>query len=115
MIVLATSANSLYAQNGTTNASRTGDNMTTSANHSASDLGQNTTAINRTELAQNASAVMNQSGISLGEVGKNASDVGGNILNATGETAKKIGEGAAGVLGNISGEIKKGINGNSSK
>ena len=48
-------------------------------------------------------------------MGKNASDVGGDILNKTGETAKKIGEGAAGVLGNLTGEIKQGINGNSSK
>jgi hypothetical protein len=48
-------------------------------------------------------------------MGKNASDVGGNLLNKTGETAKKIGEGAAGVLGNLTGEIKQGISGNNSK
>jgi hypothetical protein len=106
MLVFTTSANNLYAQNATTNAS---------ANQSASEIGQNTSAVNRTELAQNASSAFNKSGISLGEVGKNASYVGGDILNKTGETAKKIGEGAAGVLGNLTGEIKQGISGNSSK
>lgn len=46
---------------------------------------------------------------------KNASEVGGEILNKTGEAAQKIGAGAAGVLANLSGEIKEGITGNSSK
>ena len=49
------------------------------------------------------------------ELGKNASEVGGEILNKTGEAAQKIGAGAAGVLANITGEIKEGISGNSSK
>jgi len=49
------------------------------------------------------------------ELGKNASEVGSEILNKTGEAAQKIGEGAAGVLANLSGEIKQGITGNSSK
>ena len=49
------------------------------------------------------------------ELGKNASEVGGEILNKTGEAAQKIGAGAAGVLANLSGEIKEGITGNSSK
>jgi len=49
------------------------------------------------------------------ELGKNASEVGGEILNKTGEVAQKIGAGAAGVLANLSGEIKEGITGNSSK
>jgi hypothetical protein len=115
MLVLTTSASNLSAQNATTNASHTMGNMTTSANETASEIGQNTSAINRTELAQNASSAFNKSGISLGETGKNASDVGGDILNKTGETAKKIGEGAAGVLGNLTGEIKQGISGNTSK
>ena len=47
--------------------------------------------------------------------GKNASEVGGEILNNTGEAVQKIGAGAAGVLGNITGEIKEGISGNSSR
>lgn len=46
---------------------------------------------------------------------QNASDVGGEILNKTGEAAQKIGAGAAGVLANLSGEIKQGLSGNSSK
>ena len=49
------------------------------------------------------------------ELAKNASEVGSLILNKTGETAQKIGAGAAGVLGNLTGEIKQGITGNSSK
>jgi hypothetical protein len=89
--------------------------MTASAKQGASEIGQNTSAINRTELAQNASSAFNKSSITLGEMGKNASDVGGDILNKTGETAKKVGIGAADVLSNISGEIKQGINGNNSK
>jgi len=42
-------------------------------------------------------------------LGKNASEMGSTLLNKTGEVAKKIVGGAATVLGNISGEIKKGI------
>jgi hypothetical protein len=106
MLVLTTSVNNLYAQNATINAS---------ANQNTSEVGQNTSAVNRTELAQNASSAFNKSGISLGEVEENTTEVGGDILNKTGETAKKIGEGAAGVLGNLTGEIKQGISGNSSK
>jgi len=49
------------------------------------------------------------------ELGKNASEVGGEILNKTGEAAQKIGAGAAEIVANISGEIKQGITGNSSK
>lgn len=49
------------------------------------------------------------------ELAKNASDVGGEILNKTGEAAQKIGAGAAGVLANITGEIKEGLSGNSSR
>ena len=115
MLVFTTSANNSYAQNATANASNVAGNMTASAKQGASEIGQNTSAINRTELAQNASSAFNKSGITLGEMGKNASDVGGDILNKTGETAKKVGIGAADVLSNISGEIKQGINGNSSK
>jgi hypothetical protein len=46
---------------------------------------------------------------------QNASEVGGEILNKTGEAAKNVGIGAADVLSNISGEIKEGLSGNSSK
>jgi hypothetical protein len=115
MLVLTTSASNLSAQNVTTNASNTAGNLTASANQTASELGQNTSAVNRTELAQNASSAMNKTGFPLDGMGKNASEAGGEILNKTGETAKKIGEGAAGVLGNLTGEIKQGISGNNSK
>ena len=41
------------------------------------------------------------------ELGKNASDISLTILNKTVEVGKKIVGGAATVLGNISGEMKK--------
>ena len=53
-----------------------------------------------------ASNAVNQT---ASEIGKNASAGGQSLLNQTGEVAKKIVGGAATVLGNISGEIKKGI------
>jgi hypothetical protein len=46
---------------------------------------------------------------------QNASEVGGEILNKSGEAAQKIGAGAAGVFANLTGEIKEGLSGNSSK
>jgi hypothetical protein len=49
------------------------------------------------------------------ELGKNVSKVGGEILNKTGEAAKGVGIGAADIVSNISGEIKEGLSGNSSK
>jgi hypothetical protein len=60
----------------------------------------------------NMSASANQT---TSELGKNASEVGGEILNKTGEAAQKIGAGAAGVFANLTGEIKEGVSGNSSK
>ncbi|MDW0207794.1 MAG: hypothetical protein QOA28_09565, partial [Nitrososphaeraceae archaeon] len=63
MLVFTTSANNSYAQNATANASNAAGNMTASAKQSASEMGQNTSAINRTELAQNASSAFNKSGI----------------------------------------------------
>lgn len=60
----------------------------------------------------NMSASANQT---TSELGKNASEVGGKILNKTGEAAQKIGAGAAGVFANLTGEIKEGLSGNSSK
>lgn len=62
-------------------------------------------------LAASMSASANQT---ASEFGKNASEVGGEILNKTGEAAKKIGAGAAEVFANITGEIKQGVSGNSS-
>jgi len=76
-------------------------NASQSANQTMSELGQNASiALNKTGESVNASA---------NELGKNATDVGATILNKTGEVAKKIVGGATTVLGNISGEIKKGI------
>ena len=62
-------------------------------------------------LAASMSASANQT---ASEFGKNASEVGGEILNKTGEAAQKIGAGAAEVFANITGEIKQGVSGNSS-
>jgi hypothetical protein len=56
----------------------------------------------------NASATANQT---MSEAGKNATGTGQNMLNQAGEVGKKIGSGAADVLSNISGEIKKGLDG----
>lgn len=64
------------------------------------------------KAAANMNASANQT---ASELGKNASEVGGEILNKTGEAAKGVGIGAADVLSNISGEIKQGLSGNSSK
>jgi hypothetical protein len=64
------------------------------------------------KAAANMSASANQT---ASELGKNASEVGSEILNKTGEAAQKIGAGAAGVFANLTGEIKEGISGNSSK
>ena len=64
------------------------------------------------KAAANMSASANQT---ASELGKNASEVGGEILNKTGEAAKSVGIGVADVLSNISGEIKEGISGNSSR
>ncbi len=76
-------------------------NASQAANQTISELGTNASnALNKTGESVNATA---------NELGKNASDVGATILNKTGEVAKKIVGGAATVLGNISGEVKKGI------
>ena len=86
-----------YAQNLTTNASNAAGNMTASANQTASELGQN------------ASLAINRTGESLGEVGKNATEIGGDILNKTGEGVKGFLGGAADVVSNISEEVKEGV------
>lgn len=70
MLVFTTSAHNLYAQNSTANASDATSNSTGSGLQNASEPRQNTSAINRTELAQNASLALNKSGISLGEMEK---------------------------------------------
>ena len=63
------------------------------------------------ELGTNASNTMNKTGEAVNatanELGKNASDMSSTILNKTVEVGKKIIGGTAGVLGNISGEMKK--------
>ena len=64
------------------------------------------------KAAANMNASANQT---ASELGKNASEVGGEILNKTGDAAQKIGAGAAGVFANLTGEIKEGISSNSSK
>ncbi|HJS65357.1 MAG TPA: hypothetical protein VJ767_10945, partial [Nitrososphaeraceae archaeon] len=61
------------------------------------------------ELGQNASSALNRTGESLQELGKNASEVGGEILNKTGEGVKGFVGGAADVVSNISGEVKEGV------
>ncbi|MFN2434195.1 MAG: hypothetical protein ABR515_02350 [Nitrososphaeraceae archaeon] len=86
-----------YAQNLTTNASNAAGNMTTSANQTASELGQN------------ASTAVNRTGESLGEIGKNGTEIGGDILNKTGEGVKGFLGGAADVVSNISEEVKEGV------
>ena len=83
------------------NVSNTMGNASQSANATVSELGKNASnAMNKTGESINATA---------NELGSNASNMGSTLLNKTGEVAKKIVGGAATVLGNISGEIKKGL------
>jgi hypothetical protein len=101
LVMTLTLMNNVGAQNATTNASYAAGSLMDSVNHS--------------ELGQNASLGLNKAreevGSTLNQLGQNMSDVGSGILNKTEDAAKKIGTGAADVLGNISGEIKEGING----
>jgi hypothetical protein len=86
-------------QNATTNAINAVGNASASVNQTASEVGTNASnAMNKTGEAVNATA---------NELGKNASDISSTILNKTVEVGKKIVGGAATVLGNISGEMKK--------
>jgi hypothetical protein len=123
ILLVATAASSVTAQNYSKNASNAIGNASASANQTASELGQNVSnavgnagqAANQTmsELGTNTSNAMNNTGEAVNatanELGKNASDMGSTILNKTGDVAKKIIGGAATVLGNISGEIKEGV------
>jgi hypothetical protein len=121
MLLFALTTNSVTAQNTTTNATNAVGNASASVNQTASEVGQNMStavgnagqAANQTvsELGVNASNAMNKTGEAVNatanELGENASDIGSTILNKTGEVGKKIIGGAATVLGNISGEMKK--------
>lgn len=114
ILILAISANSIFAQNVTTNASNAAGNMTAAANQTVSELGQNaSSALNNTsEKVGSALGELKQNVSNVGsELGQNASNVGTDILNKTEDALKKAGTGAADVLSNISGEIKEGING----
>jgi hypothetical protein len=105
LMMTLTSTNNLSGQTATTNASYAAGSLMDSVNHS--------------ELGQNSSVVLNKAreevGSTLNHLGQNMSNIGSEMLNETKETAKKFGIGAADVLSNISGEIKEGISGNSSK
>jgi hypothetical protein len=119
LLAIATSGKSVIAQNLTTNASNAAGNMSASANQTGKNMsnaaGNASQSANATmsQLGKNASAGMNKTGESanatLNQLGKNASEAGSTILNKTAEVGKKVVGGAATVLGNISGEIKKGI------
>lgn len=123
LLLVATTAKSTMAQNVTTNVSNAAGNMSASANTTGTEMAANMSntmgnaskSVNATmsELGKNASSAMNKTGESVNatanELGKNASEMGSTLLNKTGEVAKKIVGGAATVLGNISGEIKKGL------
>ena len=64
------------------------------------------------KAGEKVGSTLNELGQNLSNVG---SEIGSDILNETENTAKKVGIGAKDVLRNISGEIKQGIIGNSSK
>ena len=121
ILLIVTTTSSVTAQNYSKNASNAVGNASASVNQTASEIGQNMStavgnagqAANQTmsELGANASNAMNNTGEAVNatanELGKNASDIGLTILNKTAEVGKKIVGGAADVLGNISGEMKK--------
>ena len=121
ILLFAITTSSVTAQNATTNVTNAAGNASASVNQTASEVGQNmSTAVgnagqhaNQTmsELGTNASNAMNKTGEAVNatanELGKNASDIGSTILNKTAEVGKKIIGGAADVLANMSGEMKK--------
>jgi hypothetical protein len=99
ILLFGITTSSVTAQNATTNATNAVGNASASVNQTASEIGQNmSTAVGNVGQAANQTT---------SELGKNASDIGSTILNKTVEVGKKIVGGAATVLGNISGEMKK--------
>jgi hypothetical protein len=99
ILLFAITTSSVTAQNATANSTNAVGNASASVNQTASEVGTNASnTMNKTGEAVNATA---------NELGKNASDIGSTILNKTVEVGKKIVGGAATVLGNISGEMKK--------
>ncbi len=123
ILFIASATQGVLAQNLTTNVSNAAGNASANVNKTATEMGSNVSnsmgnasnSANQTmsELGKNTSNTMsNASGAinqTVGELGKNASSTGEMLLNKTGEVAKKLVGGAATVLGNISGEIKKGL------
>src|SRR6476659_4986555 len=121
ILLVATTASSVTAQNYSQNASNAVGNASASVNQTASEAGKNMSsaignagkAVNQTmsELGTNASKAMNKTGEAVNatanELGKNASDIGSTILNKTAEVGKKIIGEVGSFLGNISCEMKK--------
>lgn len=110
ILLLAVITSSVSAQNATTNVTNAAGNATKSANATMSEVGKNVTNA-AGNAAKTASGALNRTGevvnATVSEVGKNASTAGSSLLNQTEEVGKKIIGGAADVLGNISGEMKK--------
>ena len=110
ILLVAITTNSVTAQNATTNVTTAAGDATKSANATMSEVGKNVTTA-AGDAAKTASGALNKTGeavnATVSEVGKNASTEGSSLLNQTEEVGKKIIGGAADVLGNISGEMKK--------
>ena len=110
ILLFAITTSSVTAQNATTNVTNAAGNATKSANATMSEVGKNVTNA-AGDAAKTASGALNKTGeavnATVNEVGKNASTAGSSLLNQTEEVGKKIIGGAADVLGNISGEMKK--------
>ena len=110
ILLVAITTSSVTAQNATTNVTDAVGDATKSANTTMSEVGKNVTNA-AGDAAKTASSALNKTGeavnATVSEVGKNASTGGSSLLNQTEEVGKKIIGGAADVLGNISGEMKK--------
>ena len=110
ILLVATTTSSVTAQNATTNVTNAAGNATKTANATMSEVGKNVTNA-AGDAAKTASGALNKTGeavnATVSQVGKNASTEGASLLNQTEEVGKKIIGGAADVLGNISGEMKK--------
>src|SRR6476659_2856145 len=110
ILLFAITTSSVTAQNATTNVTNAAGNATKSANATLSEVGKNVTnpAGNATKSESNALHKKGEAvNATVNEVGKNVSTAGSSLLNQTEEVGKKIIGGAADVLGNISGEMKK--------